>query len=144
MKNNRGFTFVEMILVVALISIVTGMSVVFYSRFINQNAVLNTVDQLVGELHKAQIYAMSGKQNSNWGVNYASQTITLYSGTSYVARNTAFDEKFNVNGTVSVSGLSDLNFARVTGIPTVSPTITISGGNNTKTVTVSSQGGISR
>jgi prepilin-type N-terminal cleavage/methylation domain-containing protein len=144
MINNKGFTLIELILVVVLMSIITAMSATFYTRFINQNAVLNTVDQLVGEMHKAQIYAMSGKQNSSWGVNYGAQTITLYSGNSYGARNSAFDETFSVNATVSVSGMTDLNFARATGLPSVSPTATISGANNTKTITINSQGGINR
>lgn len=140
----KGFTFIELILVVALISIVTAMSAVFYTRFLTQNAVLNTVDQLVGQMHKAQIYAMSGRQGSNWGVNYSSSVITLYSGNSYLARNNVFDEKFSVNSNITVSGFSDLNFNRLTGVPNVTPTITITGNNNTKSIIINSQGGISR
>lgn len=142
--KRNGFTLTELLLVMALISIVTAMSAVFYSRFINQNAVLNTVDQLAGQMHKAQIYAMAGKQNSNWGVNYGSQTITLYSGNSYATRTSAFDETFIVNSTVAVGGLTDLNFVRITGNPNTSATITVSGNNEAKTITVNSQGGISR
>lgn len=140
----KGFTFIELILVVALISIVTAMSAVFYTRFLTQNAVLNTVDQLVGQMHKAQIYAMSGRQGSNWGVNYSSSVITLYSGNSYLARNNAFDEKFSVNSNITVSGFSDINFNRLTGVPNVTPTIIITGNNNTKSIIINSQGGISR
>ncbi|MEK7067868.1 MAG: prepilin-type N-terminal cleavage/methylation domain-containing protein [Patescibacteria group bacterium] len=141
----KGFTLIELILVVALISIITAMSAVFYSRFLTQNAVLNTVDQLAGQLHKAQIYAMAGKQNSNWGVNYGSQIITLYSGNSYDTRTAAFDEKFTVNSNISVSGLTDLNYARVTGLPIpTETTMTISGNNNTKTITVNSYGVVNR
>lgn len=140
----KGFTFIELILVVALISIVTAMSAVFYTRFLTQNAVLNTVDQLVGQMHKAQIYAMSGRQGSNWGVNYSSSVITLYSGNSYLARNNVFDEKFSVNSNITVSGFSDINFNRLTGVPNVTPTITITGNNNTKSIIINSQGGISR
>lgn len=140
----KGFTFIELILVVALISIVTAMSAVFYTRFLTQNAVLNTVDQLVGQMHKAQIYAMSGRQGSNWGVNYSSSVIILYSGNSYLARNNVFDEKFSVNSNITVSGFSDINFNRLTGVPNVTPTITITGNNNTKSIIINSQGGISR
>ena len=141
---NKGFTIIELLLVVAIIFIVTSFSAVFYSRFLTQNAVLNTTDQIVGQLQKAQIYAMSGKQNSNWGVSYASPLLILYAGNSYATRNPIFDEKFTVNGNISIAGLLSLTFTRVTGTPSATPVITISGNNNTKMVTLNSQGMINK
>lgn len=144
MRGEKGLTMIELLLVLALVSVVTAFSAIFYSRFLTQNAVLNTVDQITGQLHKAQLYAMMSKLNGNWGVDYGSQIITLYQGNSYAARNSAFDEKFTVNNNISVSGLADVNFMRVTGTPSASPTVTISGQNNIKTVTVNSFGMVSR
>ena len=110
-----------------------------------QNAVDNTVDELSGSLRKAQTYAMAGKQGSTWSVNFSSNTITLYKGLSFAGRDPAFDEEFSVNPAVSVSGISDIDYARVTGLPTpVTATITISSGSNSKTVTINSQGVVSR
>ena len=140
----KGITFVEIILVVALISILSLMGPVFYSRFLLQNEVANVTDQLVGSLRKAQIYAMESKQSSGWSVNYSSSAheITLYKGAApYVAG--ALDEKFKVNTSVSISGITDVSFAKATGLPTPGSGLTItisSSGNNSKTVTINSQG----
>lgn len=146
MKNdNAGVSFLELILVVALVSIISIMSPIFYSRFILQNAVFNTADQLSGSLRKAQLYSMMSKQGSAWSVNYSSNAITLYKGTTFSGHDTSFDEKFDVNSNVSVSGITDISFARITGIsqPSTS-TINISSNNNSKTITVNSQGVASR
>ncbi|TSC65652.1 MAG: Uncharacterized protein CEO21_363 [Microgenomates group bacterium Gr01-1014_80] len=145
----KGITFIELILVLAIMLTLSMMTPTFYSRFLLQNSVADTTDQLVGSLRKAQIYSMAGKQNSAWSVNYSNYTITLYRGNDFINREQAFDEKFSVNTNVTVSDFIDLNFAKITGIPStgnpsLTPTITISGGNNTKTVAVNSQGVIDR
>jgi prepilin-type N-terminal cleavage/methylation domain-containing protein len=143
-KLNSGFTFIELILVIALILVLGTMSTGFAARFLTQNAVDNTTDQFVSSLRKAQLNAMMGKQNSNWGVNYASNTITLYRGNSFATRTAAFDERYTVNTAVSVSGFSELNFTRMTGAPGSTPTFTISGNGNSNTVTINSQGVVNR
>ena len=117
----RGVTMIELILVVGLVTLVVGISGGFYSRFLTQNAVANTTDQLVESLRKAQTYAMAGKENSNWVVAYQGGAIVFYRGNSYATRVSAFDEVTSVNSSLTVSGLTDINFARVTGLPTVIP-----------------------
>jgi Tfp pilus assembly protein FimT len=135
-----GFTFIELLLVIALTMIIAVVSTIFYTRFFTQNAVANTVDQLAGDFRKAQIYAMMGKQNGNWGVAYNSNTIYLYQGASFASRNTAFDEKFSVNTNITITGLTDSNFARSTGLPNATATINVSGNGQTQTLTLNNQG----
>jgi prepilin-type N-terminal cleavage/methylation domain-containing protein len=146
MKHNiqRGFTFLELLIVVAIVGLIGLSSITFYSRFFTQNAAANTVDQLTSELRKAQSYAMSGKQNGDWGVRYASNQIILFQGSSYITRNPAFDEKFSSNSTVTVNGLTDIIFTRMTGTPSASPTITVSGAGSTTTMNINSQGVVNR
>lgn len=140
----RGFTFLELILVIALVIILGLSTVPFSSRFYTQNAVSNTVDQITSELRKSQMYAMSSRQSANWGVHYGSNQIVLFQGTSYASRNANFDEKFTVNTAVTVSGLTDVIFMRTTGTPSATPTIIVSGAGDTATVTVNSEGVVNR
>lgn len=143
-RNSSGFTLIELLLVVAIITTVSILSGAFYSRFLLQSSVANTADQLTGSLRKAQIYSMSGKQGSGWGVNYSSNAITLYKGTTFSGRDASFDEKFSVNSNVTVNGLGEVYFYQMTGTPSSALTVTVSGNNNNQTITVNSQGGISR
>lgn len=140
----KGFTLIELIIVIALISILGFLSTGFYSRFYNQNAVSTVTDELTQEFRKAQIYAMTGKQNGNWGVHNNITSIILFQGSAFAGRNTAFDETFSVNSNISISGLTDLIFSRMTGTPSATPTIIISSANNTRTITVNSQGVVNR
>ncbi len=130
----RGITIIELLLVVAIILTLGLMSASFYSRFLTQNAVGNTQNQLVNSFRKAQTYSMMGKQNGVWGVRYASNQITLY-----LTGDSSFDESFDVNNTVTVTTF-DIAFAKITGLPSSTGDITITGGNNTKIVTINSQG----
>ena len=145
-KNTvHGFTLIELLLVISIVLIIGTFSVIFFSRFLTQNAVANTQDQLIGQLRKAQIYSMTGKQNSAWSVNYSPNTITLYIGTTFAGHNTAFDEKFSVNSNISVSGITDVNFARMTGLPTpATSSITVSSGTNSRNISINTQGVASR
>jgi len=130
----RGITIIELLLVVAIILTLGLMSASFYSRFLTQNAVGNTQNQLVNSFRKAQTYSMMGKQNGVWGVRYASNQITLY-----LTGDSSFDESFDVNNTVTVTTF-DIAFAKITGLPSSTGDIAITGGNNTKIVTINSQG----
>ncbi len=134
-----GLTLIELVFVAAIISVATLFTSGWYSRFLTQNAVDNTATQLVETMRKAQIYAMSGKLNSNWGVSYASNVITLYS-----VNTPAVAETFSVNSNVNITGFNNLEFYKTTGTPSATPSITIAGNNKTETILVNSQGVINR
>ena len=87
---------------------------------------------------------MMGRQNGSWGVTINSGAIILYQGTSFVSRNSAFDERFTLNPNISITGLSEINFTKVTGLPNDTPTITVSGNGTTKSITINSQGVVSK
>lgn len=135
----RGVTLIELLLVVSIVAIVSLSATPFYARFLRQNAVADATDRIVGNLRKAQMYSMAGKQDGTWGVTYSSNTLTLF-----LQGNSAFDETYTVGSDITVSGLSTVLFTKATGIPTSTPTITITGGNTTKTILINSQGVIDR
>ena len=143
-KSEKGITFIELILVLAIMLTLSVMAPVFYSRFLLQNSTINATDQLVGSLRKAQMYSMMSKEGSEWSVNVSSNTITLYKGSPpYVP--SSFDEKFDLNPNVLVSGITDVAFARITGRPGSTTTVTISSpGNNPQQIIVNSEGVVNR
>lgn len=139
-----GFTLIELLLVVAIILVLSALSSTFYSRFLLQNAVDNGVDQVVGSLRKAQIYSMESKWGDNWSVNFNNNTIVLYKGLSFAGRDHSFDETFSVNSNVAVLGLDNISFARGTGLPSSTATITVAGNGQNKVVNLNSQGMVER
>lgn len=143
-KKEVGFTIIELLLVIAIVTVIGTFSVVLFSRFLTQNSVANTQDQLVGQLRKAQIFAMMGKQNGNWGIRFGSNKITLFQGNSFAARNTAFDETSSVNSNISITGFTEVVFTKKTGLPSTTGTYTITGNDTAKQIIINSQGVVSR
>ena len=134
-----GFTLLELLVVVSIMSILGASAGIFYARFLTQSNVNLATDQLAGQLRKAQIYAIEDKENTSWGVRYSANKITLFA-----TGNAAFDESFDVSSALSISGFTTLTYAKRTGIPDVTPTITVSGNGQSKTVGVNGVGVVNK
>lgn len=140
----KGFTLIELLLVVALILIIGVSSAVFYSRFYLQNSVTAAVDKAIATLRKAQIYSMSGRFGDSWSVNYSANTLTLYKGANFAGRDQKYDERYSFGQNIIISGLTDIKFTRISGIPNTTAVISITGGGNSKQITINNQGVVNR
>ncbi|HSW87942.1 MAG TPA: hypothetical protein VLG12_02145 [Candidatus Saccharimonadales bacterium] len=140
----KGFTLLELIIVIGITMVIGVTAVPFYSRFFTQNAVANTVDQLAAELRKAQMYSMTSKKTGQWGVAFNNSTITMFNGASYAARNTTFDEKFSVDSPVTISGFTEVTFTHGTGTPSAVQSITVLGNNNSRIISVNALGVVNK
>jgi prepilin-type N-terminal cleavage/methylation domain-containing protein len=138
-KYISGFTLLELLVVVSITAVLGASAGIFYARFLTQSNVNLATDQIAGQLRKAQMYAIEDRKNTSWGVKYASNKITLFA-----TGNAAFDESFDVSSSLSITNLSSVTFAKRTGIPDVTPTITISGNGQSKTVNINSQGVVNK
>jgi prepilin-type N-terminal cleavage/methylation domain-containing protein len=142
MNFRSGFTLIELLLVIALIGALAAFSTPFYARFLTQNSVAVVRDELSSHLHRAQFNAMMGENNGPWGVTYSASKLILFQGSSYAARTAALDEAFTINPSISISGLGEVIYAKTSGLPNSTPTVTISGVGSSKTITVNSQGAV--
>ena len=136
-KRNRlaGFTLIEMLTVVAILVVISALSYPFFTRLILQNFVNDTANNLVGNLRRAQFYAMTSKDSSNWQVNYSNSKVTLVES----GNGTVFGT-YTISPGVSVTGPSQIIFSNPTGLPSNTGTFTVVDGNITETVTIDSQG----
>ena len=140
MRN--GFTLLELLLVIAIVGILGTASTSYTARFYTQNAVSNTADELASMLRTAQLYSMMGKQSGGvWGVKYTTSPKRI---TLFLQGSSSFDEKYDVNNSVSIIGFSQITFAHLTGLPSSSAPMTISGNGQSEGITMNSQGVISK
>lgn len=142
MIKSAGFTLIELLLTVTIITALGIGASTYYSRFLLANSIEVTKNNYIMNLRKAQTYAALGKNDSNWGVRYSSNEITLFKGASYASRDAAFDQTMSVNTNITISGLTEIVFTKLTGIPTTTGTITLSAINKNFTITVNSLGAI--
>lgn len=121
-----------------LIGIIATVATPFLSRFILQNSVSTTTEHIVSTLRKAQEYTIAGKNDSAWQASFSGGNLTLVR----LSDNTIFDT-YAVNPNVSVSGLSTVLYTRPLGQTASAVSITVSGRNSTKTITVNTEGVVS-
>lgn len=143
MSRQKGFTLIEVIMVIVIIGLVTASSAAFYAKFYGQSSLTQTTDALIEQLRKAQLYAMTGRLGGNWGIHNGLNQIILFQGNSYGQRDASFDEIMSIYQPTIISGFTDIVFYK-TGTPSATGTITVSAASTVKTITVGSMGVINR
>lgn len=142
-SQQAGFTFIELLLTVAMVLVLGGFSSIYLTRSLYSNATQNTADYIAGTLRKAQAYAMSGKNNSKWGVTITGNQVVFFQGNSYATRVTSQDQTFDLNTNITISGFSEVVFTKDTGTPSATLTVTISASQASKNLTLNNQGVVS-
>lgn len=130
MRRRAGFTLIEMLLSVTMIGMIAGISLPVYVSFQARNELATTSSAVVEMLRRAQNYARTGLNDSQWGVSIASNSATLFKGTSYASRDVAYDEILTLPGSLSASGLGEVVFAELTGVPSTTGAITLASSTN--------------
>jgi len=133
-----GFTLVEVLLVVGLVSILGATASPFLSRFVLQVNFDAAVDKIISSIRKSQEYAMDGRSGATWGVCVAGSQIRLFSGS---CASPTTSENFAFPGTVSISGLGPITFNK-RGEPSATTAITVSTALETKTLRLNNAGGL--
>ncbi|MGF7228744.1 MAG: pilus assembly FimT family protein [Candidatus Saccharibacteria bacterium] len=139
--HQAGFTLVELLLSVAIITILTGVSLPVYESFVRRNDLDLTTQSIAFILRRAETYARAVNRDSVWSVEIQASKVTLFQGTVFASRNTAFDETLSIPGSVTVGGLAEVQFAKMTALPNTTGSITLaSTTNDTRTITVNAKG----
>lgn len=76
----KGFTLLEILIVIALFGIVVGLSIPFYQSFQVSNQLDTTTFEIVQALRRAQASTMAGEDNQIFGVHFESQKFVLFRG----------------------------------------------------------------
>lgn len=139
MIHARGFTLVELLLSVSIIGLLVGLSAPVYSLFAARNDLDISAQSVADGLRRAQSYARAGRDDAQWSVQIQGENAVLYQGTTYASRNTGEDEVLSMDG-VTASGLSNIQFAKVSGTPNMSGSITLTSNNETRVITINAQG----
>jgi Tfp pilus assembly protein FimT len=137
----KGFTMVEMTLSVAMLTLILGMSIPMYRTFAIRNDLDIATTQIVQGLHRAQTLSEVADGDTTWGLHVSVGSILIYKGASYATRDVSFDEDTQIASSISLSGLTDVLFAKVTGIPGSTGTFTLtSASQETRNVTINQKG----
>lgn len=117
--RDHGLTLVEMMVVIAVIVLVTSISLQVFSRFIVAEKLDKSAGRVRGLLEEARYLTLSSKYDSDYGVRLESGRAVLFRGSSYASSSDniviSFPGNVQISTTTLSGGGSDVVFERLTG-----------------------------
>lgn len=143
LPTSNGFTLLEILLSVGLITILAGLSMPVAQRFQVQNDVLIASTTIAQNMRRAQIESQAVNGDSTWGIKIQSGSVVVFQGTNYASRVTTYDETFDLPTSITPTGLGEVVFAKMTGLPTTTGTVTLTDNAGVvKTIVINSMGNV--
>lgn len=138
--SQRGFTRLELLLSVAIISLLAGLSLPVYRTLLSKNDLDIAATVTASSLKRAQVLSQSVDGDITWGVKVQSGNIIVFKGTSYVARDASYDENFDLVTSIAPSGTTEYVFSKLSGLPQAIGTVILTTESDTRTVTINEKG----
>ena len=140
-KSYSGFTLPEVLLSMACLVIIFAMTIPSYNVLQVRNDLDIATLSLVGSLRRAKTLSQAGSGDSGWGVYTATGSILIYKGANYSSRIVSYDETTTISSSIIISGLNDVFFSKMYGIPNITGTTTFTSvKNQTRNVTINAKG----
>lgn len=139
-NSGQGFTLLELLLSVAIIAALAGVSLPVYRTLLSKNDLDISAVTTAQSLRRAQILSQAVDGDMTWGVKVQSGSIVIFKGANFAARDTTFDETFSMPSTIGVAGTTEIVFAKMTGLPQSTGTVSLTSETDTKTVTINGKG----
>lgn len=147
-QTQKGFSLIEMIIVVSIFVLLVAGSVVAFSRFGEKQIIKSTVSEVLSELDEARSLTLASYDNTVYGVHIESDKITFFKGSTYSPSDpdnniTELSEKVSISNISLFGGGDDVIFQRLTGKTDQYGTLTISlvsDPTETKTITIQESG----
>jgi len=123
--KTKGFTFIELLIVIAILGILTAGSISIFVFFQKRSQLNSDAEKIVNVLRLAQSKTLASDSLSQYGV-YFDESVSphqyvLFQGSSFAGRNPSFDKMYGLSSKVefydiNLSGSNEIVFERITGI----------------------------
>jgi len=144
--HKRGFTFIEILVVIAIILILAAVAVVTFKNLDTTSSHRVVTQEVYSTLTEAHNNSIASTDDSVYGVHFETDLITLFEGDTYNASDSTNKEFVFTGGVYATSSLItnsvDIVFKRLTGFPTATGALHIvrSDGSATSTITIHGTG----
>lgn len=138
--NTRAFSLVELIFVLAILFILGVSSISIYKVWQTKNSISSSKSVVLQSLYEAKENALLGINDSNWGIKKIDNKIILFSGNSFLERNSSKDKIFDLVKNSNISNLDEIIFNKFDGLPSNTLTIVFYGEGNSEQIVINAQG----
>lgn len=116
MIRPAGYSYLQILLVVALLAILAAAASPYYVRWQQQQRVQSTALVLRSDLQSAQTKAMQRYHNDTWGIRIhdSAKTYIIFRGSSYNAAD-SYNYAVSYPNSISISPDQDIVFTPTTG-----------------------------
>lgn len=141
----KGFTLVEIVLVIGIIGILIVITAFSFSEFRKSRALIQSSDIVVSVLTEARSRTLASVDGSRYGVQVLSDKTVLFPGDTYSAGNT-LNELYYFESPAALASISlagggqTILFDRLTGNTSNYGTITLQMNSTSRTITLLSSG----
>jgi type IV fimbrial biogenesis protein FimT len=149
-QNSRGFSFVEMMVSIGIISLLAVIASYSFGDNLKNKELITITDDIVATLELARSNAITGKGSTAYGVKFNSDSYIGFVGSSYISSNQSNDvntisSKYTISN--DIPGADDkIVFSKVKGESNHSSSVTVTisevGGSRQKQVTIGTLGDV--
>ena len=143
-SKDRGVSLVELLVVIAILAILSVMTFQTFLKLNSTKAIETDAFRVLLELQEARSLTVSSKNAHQYGVHFATTSVTLFEGASFDSASstnvtTALNSAVVVASTTFTGAGVDVIFQRLTGETSESGTVTLSlvaASSTSKTITI--------
>ncbi len=150
MKFKQGFTLIEVLLVVAVGVVIFAFSAPYSLNFYRSQLLNEAQSNIISALQQARHDAVLQKNDSAFGVHMIPESYTIFQGEDFDddegvnGRDSNQDEVYSVISSITFSGVTDIYFNKLTGLPDLTGTTTITFGTISREILIGASGEVSK
>lgn len=139
-NNHKGFTLLEILLVLVLLAILAVVATPVYLSFQSQNDLDLAATMTSVSLRRARLLSQAVKYDSGWGVKVEAGKIYIFKGSDFLSRDANFDEINEIAHSVSVSGADQIVFYPFSGFTSQATAVILQLNEKSRVITVNEKG----
>ncbi|HCC04762.1 TPA: hypothetical protein DEP58_00470 [Patescibacteria group bacterium] len=129
-KLERGFTLTEVLVVIALLLILSALSIGGFRTFAVRSGQAAVSQTVLGALKEAHAKTLASLDDTTYGVHFESSSVTIFQGGTYTASSTEnsvreLPTRTSITNVSLTGGSTDVVFARLTGTASSVGTVTV-------------------